>query len=62
MNAALSETRQLQLEFWERFSDALDGSSFPSRTPAAKSWCYLPIGTSRTRVVVVVHFAKGRVG
>ena len=56
MSGALSETRKLQLEFWKRFSDALEGSSFPSRVPAAKSWCYLPIGTSRARVVAVVHF------
>jgi hypothetical protein len=62
MDSVLSETREFQLEFWTAFAEALGDSSFPSRKPAAKNWCYLPIGTSRARVVAVVDLAKNRVG
>jgi hypothetical protein len=62
MSAALSEIRQLQLDFWTDSSKALEPSSFPSRKPAAKSWNYLPLGTSRARIVVGIDIAKHRVG
>jgi hypothetical protein len=62
MSVALSEIRQLQLDFWTAFSTELESSSFPSRTPAAKSWNYLSLGTSRARIVVVIDLAKRRLG
>lgn len=58
----LSETRQLQLDFWTGFSHALGSSSFPSHKPAKTNWTYLPIGTSRARIVAVIQLANGRVG
>jgi hypothetical protein len=58
----LSETKQLQLQFWEAFSRSLTASSFASRKPAPKNWYSLPIGTSRARIVLMMSAAQGRVG
>jgi hypothetical protein len=59
---ALSEIRQSQMDFWTAFSRELKSSSFPSRTPAAKSWNYLSLGTSRARIVVAIDLTKRQVG
>ena len=62
MSGSPGKMGELQFEFWQHFSEALDGSSFPPCKPAARNWRYLPIGTGRAVVIAVVHFGAGRVG
>lgn len=63
--APMTETKQLQLEYWQRFSEyAMNNNNFKkeftTQKPLAQNWCNLSIGTSKYNIVLRVGYQKKR--
>jgi hypothetical protein len=49
------ELQRLQLAFWTAFAEVVPDYGFSPRKAAPKNWYYLPIGTSRAKIVLTIE-------
>ncbi len=63
-NAAMTETQQLQLEYWQAFRDYLESnnSSIKAQKPAAQHWTNYAVGRSGFNLSTTVNTLKHFIG